>query len=150
MPQDPQHILPANSGLFFILLVAVVIGGSACSGSGLRMREVPANGYEHTLNYKFQAQVYSDDNGRCQRMVVRVRPINKVYWKKPPPDRLQLFDDDCLTPVRFERIQYLSRERKGMERLSGPQVAYFWSENFRLQDELISWIWREDVLNAGS
>ena len=133
----------------YLIVALLVIAGflSACSGTGgLKMHEVPANGYEHTLNYQFQAQVYSDDSGACKRIVVRVKPLNKLYWKKPPPDRLQLFDDDCLAPVRFERIQYLSKESRRVERLSGPEVAYFWSEYFRLQDELISWLWREEII----
>ncbi|MEZ4701460.1 MAG: hypothetical protein R2834_14075 [Rhodothermales bacterium] len=129
-------------------LVLILLAGclSACSGAaGLTIRDVPANGYDQTLNYEFQAQVYEDAQGKCKRMVVRVRPINKVYWKTPPPDRLQLYDDDCYSPIRFERIQYLAGGAGGIVRLSGPQVNLFWSEQFRLQDELLGWLWRQGI-----
>ncbi len=126
---------------FCILVIALFL--SSCSGPGLRMREVPRNGYEQTLNYQFQAQVFEDANGQCKRMIVRVRALNKIYWKKPPPDRLQLIDDDCLKPIRFEHVHYLSTEGDGLVRLSGPEVNRFWSEQFRLEDELIGWLWRE-------
>ncbi|MEM8486675.1 MAG: hypothetical protein AAF564_14070 [Bacteroidota bacterium] len=109
------------------------------------MHQVPENGYEQTLNYQFQAQVHADEKGECQKIVIRVKPINKVYWKTPPPQRLQIYDDDCMAPVRFERLQYLARSG-GMVRLNGIELSRFWSEQFRLEDELIGWLWREGII----
>ena len=135
---------PRNRFYLLFLLVGVL---SACAGtSDLVMREVPANGFAQTLNYEFQAQVYENDQGECKRMTVRVKPLNKVYWRAPPPDRLQLFDDDCYSPIRFERIQYIARNAGGVIHLSGPQVSLFWSEQFRLQDELLGWLWRQGIM----
>ena len=130
--------------LFILLSLALVL--PACSGAGLRMQQVPHNGYDSTIHYRFQAQVYSDDDGECQRLVVRVRPLNKVYWRTPPPDRLQLFDDDCMNPVRFERATFISPDTREPVQLFGPELNGFWSDQYRLQDELISWLWREGVL----
>ena len=128
-----------------IIMLAVLV--QACSaGPGFKRTQVPSNGYDHTLNYQFQAQVFADSEGDCQRIVVKVKPLNKVYWKTPPPDRLQLFDDDCNSPVRFERIQYLGEQGEGLRRLSGIEITYFWSDQFRLQDELISWLWDEGII----
>ena len=131
---------------FQVLSFFVVAALFSCSGPAYKMRQFPENGYDQTINYQFQAQVHADAEGRCRKLVVRVRPLNKVYWKTPPPDRLQLFDDDCTQPVRFERINYLSTNGDGMVRLTGIEVNRFWSEQFRLQDELISWLWREEVM----
>ena len=132
----------------YIAALLILFAGvlPACSGTGLKMRQVPANGYEQTLNYQFQAQVYADSDGKCRKLVVRVRPLNKVYWKEPPPDRLQLFDDDCTSPVRFERVNYIDTDTGEQVRLHGFEVAYFWSEQFRLEDELIGWLWREGIV----
>ncbi len=110
------------------------------------MREVPLHGFDQTLNFEFQAQVFENADGECKRLVVRVKPLNKVYWKTPPPDRLQLYDDNCFSPIRFERVQYLARDAGGIVRLSGPQVTLFWSEQFRLQDELLGWLWRQGIM----
>lgn len=127
-------------------LLLLLLAGAlpACAGSAFTINQVPENGYDRTLNFQFQAQVHQDEDGRCKQIVVRVRPLNKMYWKKPPPDRLQLFDDDCLSPVRFERVNYLARD--GMVQLSGVEVNYFWSENFRLEDELVSWLWQKEII----
>ena len=146
-PADLQKIMRSSAKHYaWILLVSVCLL-PACSGSGLKMREVPDTGnYEQTLNYQFQAKVFADKEGDCQKLVVRVRPINKVYWKEAPPSRLQLFDDDCMSPVRFERVEYLSRKGAGLVRLSGAEVNYFWSEQFRLEDELIGWLWQKGII----
>ena len=127
---------------FFLLVLAGFL--PACAGSGFTVSQVPDNGYDRTLNYQFQAQVHADPDGVCKQIVVRVRPLNKVYWKEPPPDRLSLYDDDCLSPVRFERVHYLAKD--GLVRLSGVEVNYFWSENFRLEDELVSWLWQKEII----
>ena len=132
-------------GLSFFTFVLICLL-PACSGTGMRMRQVPENGYEYTINYQFQAQVFEDADGNCKKLVVRVRPLNKVYWREPPPDRLQLFDDDCLSPVKFERISYLEVKTGDRVRLSGFEVVQFWSQQFRLEDELISWLWREEII----
>lgn len=129
-----------------LILFSLALFLPACSGSGLRMQQVPHNGYDHTINYRFQAQVYTDEDGECKRFVVRVRPINKVYWKQPPPDRLQLYDDDCLNPVRFERASFISPHTREPVQLYGPELTGFWSQQFRLEDELIGWLWRAGVL----
>ena len=131
-----------------ILVVSFVLAVSlpACSGSGFVVHTVPENGYGHTLNYQFQAQVQTDDEGKCTKFSVRVKALNKVYWKTPPPDRLQLFDDDCLSPVRFERAHFISRETRGPVQLYGPELTYFWSEQYRLEDELISWLWEKGII----
>ena len=120
---------------------ALIVG---CSGPSLQLQQFPDNGYAQTLNYQFQAQVHTDSEGRCKKMSVRVRPLNKVYWKEPPPERLQLFDDDCMSPVRFERIHYINNE--GIVQLSGPEITQFWSSYFRLEDELVGWLWREGII----
>ena len=110
------------------------------------MQQVPHNGYASTIHYRFQAQVYKDNDGECKRMVIRVRPLNKVYWREAPPDRLQLFDDDCLNPVRFERATFITIDTREPVQLFGPELNNFWSTQYRLQDELIGWLWREGVL----
>ena len=128
----------------YLLLLFLAGVLPACASSGYSVSRVPDNGYDRTLNYQFQAQVHADENGVCKQLVVRVKPINKIYWKEPPPDRLQLFDDDCLSPVRFERLQYLAND--GLVRLSGVQITHFWSENFRMEDELVSWLWQKEII----
>ena len=115
----------------------------ACSGPWLQVRQVPEDGYEQTLHYQFQAQVHGDAEGNCKRMVVRVKAFNS---KVDPPPRLQLFDDDCMSPVRFERAQYVSKETGEHIRLSGPAVFHFLSDHIRLEDELIGWLWRAGVI----
>lgn len=126
-----------------IFCASLVMAG--CSGAGFQVQQLPPNGYDQTLNYQFQAQVYSNAEGECMRMTVRVKALNKVYWKKPPPERLQLFDDDCMSPLRFERVQYYSADDAALVRLVGIEVSRFWSEYFRLEDELMGWLWREGV-----
>ena len=116
----------------------------ACSGPGLTMRQVPENGYQRTLNYQFQAQVHADLDGTCKMMIVRVKPLNKMYGENEPPPRLQLFDDDCLSPLRFERVQYLSGS--GYVRLSGVDVGRFLGDNFHLESVLIEWLCNEGVI----
>ncbi len=118
----------------------------ACSGPGFRMHQVPEHGYDQTLNYQFQAQVHADLEGRCKQIIVRVRPLNKVYWRKPPPDRLQLFDDNCFSPVRFERVHYISKRTGQSVRLSGREVIQFMSEYSHLENELIGWLWRKGII----
>lgn len=135
---SPERFLTA----FILVVLSLTFLG--CGSSALRVHYVPDNGYEHTLNYQFQAQVHTDAAGQCRKLVVRVRPLNKVYWRDPPPDRLQLYDDDCLSPVRFERVHYLAPD--GLVRLNGIEVSYFFSENFRLEDELIGWLWRSGII----
>ncbi len=118
----------------------------ACSGPWLRVRHVPEDGYQQTINYQFQARVHDDDDGICRMMVVRVKALNKMYSKQEPPPRLQLFDDDCASPLRFERVQYVATETGEHVRLSGTDVVRFLSDYSRLEDELIGWLWREGVI----
>ena len=128
--------------LLAALLVSAVIL-PACSGPWLQIRQVPEDGYEHTLHYQFQAEIHDDTDGNCKRMVVRVKAFNT---KTDPPPRLQLFDDDCLSPVRFERVHYLSKETGEHIRLSGFAVFHFLSEHVRLENELVGWLWKEGVI----
>ena len=130
--------------LSVITLFTFALLFSACGSAGLRVQHVPDHGYEQTLNYQFQAQVFRDAAGQCRKLIVRVRPLNKIYWRAPPPERLQMYDDDCLSPVRFERVHYLASD--GLIRLNGIEVSYFFSENFRLEDELIGWLWRSGII----
>ena len=136
----------AHGGLLFAILLVLAVFLQACSGPWLRVRHVPEDGYKQTLNYQFQARVHSDSLGECKMIVVRVKALNKVYTKEPPPSRLQLFDDDCMSPVRFERVHYISNETGEHVRLQGPEVVRFLSEHIRLEDELIGWLWREGVI----
>ncbi|MFK7844658.1 MAG: hypothetical protein AB8G77_05100 [Rhodothermales bacterium] len=138
--------IPVGFQLGMVLLILCILPACAGGKAGLKMHAVPYNGFDQTLNFQFQAQVFKTDEGECKRMVVRVKPLNKVYWKTPPPDRLQLYDDDCLSPVRFERLQFLSRESGGLQHLAGPEINFFWSEHFRLQDELVGWLWSSEIL----
>ena len=133
------------------LLSAILLGIGLCLFQGcaktwLRVQQIPENGYARTINYQFQAQVHADSLGACERMVVRVRPLNKRYTKGAPPSRLQLFDDDCMSPVRFERVQYLSEQTGEPVSLHGPEIFRFWGDNVRLEGELIEWLWREGVI----
>ena len=109
------------------------------------MTHLPENGYEHTINYQFQATIRSDAEGECKQLIVRVRPLNKMYSGNQPPDRLQLFDDDCQRPLRFERINYIERETSEPVRLSGPEVYRFWNEHSKIEGEMIEWLWRAGV-----
>ena len=130
------------------LLIAGILAGllSACGGdSWLRARYVPENGYAETLNYRFRATVHADSLDNCRTMSVEVRPINKVYSGGAPPSRLQLFDDDCRSPVRFERAQFISESGQPV-RLSGSEVNRFLSNFVRLEDELIGWLWRAGII----
>jgi hypothetical protein len=132
------------------LLIASSLGLSvslhACSPPWLRVRHVPEHGFAQTLSYEFQADVHDDERGRCRMMVVHVRALNKVYSKQEPPPRLQLFDDDCISPLRFERLQYVSMETGEHVRLHGNNVVRFLAAYSRLEDELIGWLWRAGVI----
>lgn len=128
-----------------LLLVGLLMQG--CLGSGFQARQVPENGgFDQTRSYQFQALVHTDSDGVCQRRMVRVKPLSKLYTKVDPPPRIQLFDDDCERPLEFERAQYVSNETGENVSLSGPEVARFWSENGRLQNELVGWLWRSGVI----
>jgi hypothetical protein len=107
---------------------------------------VPEDGFAQTINYQFQAEVHDDESGRCRMMVVHVKALNKVYSKQEPPDRLELFDDDCNRPLRFERLQYVSTETGKYIRLHGTDVVRFLAAYSRLEDELVGWLWREGVI----
>lgn len=130
-----------------VLLLAGILSSSllACGGKAwLSVRHVPENGYEETLNYRFRATVHADSLDNCRTMSVEVRPINKVYRGGAPPSRLQLFDDDCRDPVRFERAQFITESGEPV-RLSGSEVNRFLSDFVRLEDELMGWLWRAGV-----
>ena len=133
----------ALGGLLFVILLVLAVFLPACSGPWLQVRQVPEDGYGHTLHYEFQAQIHDDTDGNCKRMVVRVKAFNT---KTDPPPRLQLFDDDCLSPVRFERVHYISKETGEHVRLSGSAVFHFLSDHARLEDELVGWLWRAGVI----
>lgn len=135
--------------LFSVLLVAGVLAVSlsACGGSSwLSVRRVPEDGFAQTLNYQFQAQVHADSLGNCHMLIVEVKPLNKVYNEGEPPPRLKLFDDNCNSPVRFERAQYVSRETGESVRLTGPQVGRFLDSFARLENELVGWLWRAGII----
>ena len=127
---------------FLVLSVSV----HACSRPWLRVRHVPPDGFAQTLNYEFQAQVHDDEGGTCRMLVVHVRALNKVYSKQEPPPRLQLFDDDCTSPLRFERVQYVSLETGEHVRLHANDVVRFLANYSRLEDELVGWLWRAGVI----
>ena len=126
------------------LLLSVSIQG--CSGPWLRVRHVPEDGFAQTINYEFRADVHDDESGRCHRIVVHVRALNKVYSKQEPPPRLQLFDDDCNSPLRFERLQYVAMDTGEHVRLHDTAVRRFLANYSRLEDELVGWLWREGVI----
>ena len=134
----------ALGGLLLATVLVFVL--QACSGPWLEVRQVPEDGYDHTLHYQFQAQVHGDSLGNCKMMVVRVKSFSKDYSSEELPARLQLFDDDCMSPLRFERVHYISKETGAHIRLSGSAVIHFLSEHIRLEDELIGWLWREGVI----
>lgn len=133
-------------GLLLVILPILAVLLPACTGTGLQVRHVPKDGYDKTTNYQFQARVHADSLGQCQMLTVRVKALSKIYSKGEPPPRLKLFDDDCMSPVRFERVHFISKENGGQVRLSGSDVAHFWSENARLEDELIGWLWRAGAI----
>ena len=139
MPRAPVGPLIAA---FLFLSVSL----QACSGPWLRVRHLPADGFAQTINYEFRAEVHADTSGRCRMMVVHVRALNKLYSKQEPPTRLQLFDDDCTSPLRFERVQYVSNETGEQVRLHANDVARFLAAYSRLEDELIGWLWRAGVI----
>ena len=141
-----RTLRPSDALLSAILLGIGLSLFQGCGETWLRVQQIPENGYGQTINYQFQAQVHADSLGACERMVVRVRPLNKHYTRGAPPSRLQLFDDDCMSPLRFERVQYLSEQKGGQVNLHGPEVIRFWSDNVRLENELIEWLWREGVI----
>src|SRR5919106_6308926 len=113
----PRALVGPQLAAFLFLL--------ACAGPWLRVRHVPEDGFAQTINYEFQAEVHDDESGRCRMLVVHVRALNKVYWKQEPPPRLQLFDDDCNSPLRFERVQYVSLETGAQVRLHANDVVRF-------------------------
>lgn len=135
-----------HSSLAGALLTALVLLLQACSGSGLHVKELPESGYAKTINYQFQAAVHFDSLGTCRQMSVRVKPISKGYAYDKPPDRLQLFDDDCTRPVKFDRVQYLSNRTGELVRLSGIDLEVFWDEFARLQFELMDWLFQEGAI----
>ena len=139
MPRAPVEPLIAS---FLVLAVSL----QACSGPWLRVRHVPKDGFAQTINYEFRAEVHDDESGRCRMMVVHVRALNKVYSRQEPPPRLQLFDDDCKSPLRFERVQYVSMETGEQVRLHDRDVVRFLADYSRLADELVGWLWREGVI----
>jgi hypothetical protein len=137
---------PPLVGSLIVSLLVLSVSIQACSGPWLRVRHVPEDGFAQTLNYEFQAEVHDDESGRCRMLVVHVRALNKVYSKQEPPPRLQLFDDDCTSPLRFERVQYVSMETGEQVRLHGTNVVRFLADYSRLEDELVGWLWRQGVI----
>ena len=133
-----------------VLVLLLLLGAGAfvlqaCSGSGLRVQHVPSDGFVRTINYQFQAKLHLDETGRCRNMVIRVRPLNKGYSEGEPPPRLQLFDDDCTSPLRFERAQFVSREGVQVQ-LYGIEVTRYLGQFNHLENELVGWLWREGVI----
>ncbi len=126
------------------LVVAILLPG--CASTGSQIQRVPENGYEETNNYRFQAEVHMDEDSTCQQIRVRVEALNKLYLREKPPARLQLFDDDCQRPIQFDRVNYLSEETGAPVSLEGSDVERFWSENERLQHELMGWLSRAGVI----
>ena len=51
-----------------------------------------------------------------------------------------------MSPLRFERVQYIARYTGEHVRLSGSDVAHFFSDNLRLEGELVEWLWHEGVI----
>lgn len=145
--RDPMGSARSFDGISFVILCLFALLLTACASSGGgSVRQVPENGYDHTPNYRFQAQVHADSLGRCQRIVVRVEAVNKLYTRgQKPPYRLQLADENCHSPVRFENARYVSDEGNVVQ-LSGMEVDRFLGENIKLEDELIGWLWREGVI----
>lgn len=131
--------------LYIPLLFLLLLLQSSCKGPGFTITNLPENGYAQTINYQFQATIRSDADGDCKQLIVRVRPLSKMYSGDQPPDRLQLYDDDCHMPLRFERINYIERETSEPIRLSGPEVNRFWSQYSRMEGEMIEWLWQSGV-----
>lgn len=136
----------ALGGLLFAILLVPIVFLPACSGPWLQVHYVPENGYEQTRNYQFQAQVHADSLGQCKMMVISVKALSKLYSRGEPPPRLQLFDDDCKSPLRFERVQYMSSRTGEHVRLAGSEVVHFLNDNVLLESELIEWLWHEGVI----
>lgn len=133
-------------GLLVAMPCLVALLMSACVSSGsASVRQVPENGYDHTQNYRFQARVHADSLGQCQRIVVRVEALNKLYTKDRPPYRLQLIDENCYSPVRFENARYVSDNGAPVQ-LSGTEVDRFLDNNVTLENDLMSWLWHEGVI----
>lgn len=130
----------------FIAILALTIFLPACGRTWLSVRQVPENGFEQTLNYQFQARVHSDEDNKCEQLTVEVKAINKMYSEGEPPPRLQLYDDDCQSPVRFERAQYVSKDTGEHIWLSGPEVGRFLGGFKNLENELVGWLWRAGVI----
>ena len=139
-PSRRLHSLLIVTALLSALLL------QACASTQPQVRTVPEDGFAHTLHYQFRAQVYADSLGECQHFTVRVKALNKGYSNGAPPPRLRLWDDDCMRPIRFERMQYISPETGEQVRLNGTEVGHFWGENVRLQNELMTWMWRAGVI----
>jgi hypothetical protein len=139
-------VLHALVGPLIASFLVLSLSIQACSRPWLRVRHVPADGFAQTINYEFQAQVHDDESGRCRMMVVHVKALSKLYSKQEPPPRLQLFDDDCDSPLRFERVQYVSMETGEQVRLHGRDVVRFLADYSRLADELVGWLWRAGVI----
>ena len=127
----------------FLLVCAALL--PACSEPWLRVQHVPENGFHRTLNYQFQAQVHADSLGHCKKLVVHAKPLNKMYREEPIPARLRLMDDDCRSPVRFERVQFISNETGAAVRLSGHAAIEFLNQHYRMENELMGWLWRAGV-----
>ena len=140
------NTFPLRNVGFALLLILIGVTFVSCSGTGFQVQQIPANGFEHTLHYQFQATVRSDSDGECKTITVRVKALNKLYTRGGPPPRLQLFDDNCMSPIRFERIQYITRDSGDPVRLSGMEINYFWSDHYRLENELMGWLWREGIM----
>lgn len=132
-------------GLLSIVLVLLIFL-PGCGKTWLSVRHVPENGFAETLNYQFKAMVHSDDENTCEQLVVEVKAINKMYHEGEPPPRLHLYDDDCRSPVRFERAQYVSKDTGQHVWLNGPEVNRFLSSFKNLENELVGWLWRAGVI----
>ena len=129
----------------YCILLILLVGLSSCTGAGNSVTFVPENGYAKTLNYQFQATIRATGEGECQQIIVRVRPLNKMYSGDQPPDRLQLIDDDCNLPVRFERVNYIERRTSNPVRLTGFEVNRFWIANSKMETEMTEWLWRSGI-----
>lgn len=136
--------LPQLPVVFSLVAAALLLQG--CGGAGSQVQHVPENGYEQTSNYQFQARMHTDADSTCQQLVVRVEALNKLYLKEKPPSRLQLFDDDCEQPIEFNRVHYVSEETGEPVSLDGSEMTRFWSENERLQHELMGWLARAGLI----
>ena len=125
-----------------LLLVAML---PACSGTPvLTTRYVPENGFAQTLNYQFQAHVRVDADDECKSLVVNVMPLQN-FGPNMTPARLRFFDDNCFSPIRFERAQYLDEDTGTVIRISDFEVVRFLSDYPRLDNELMGWLWRSEI-----